>query len=101
MPNSTSYTYESFIKKEADTIKGKLLDSNKIFLIEEGHYAFPEMDTNFTSSQGINKDSLSEKELNNLMEFVTVNTAISNIEMQTEISGRKVTLFLRPPGKGD
>lgn len=73
--------------RETDSIKQHLLDTGKIVRKSDGTFSFKELDSEFASSNKLNKDKLSEKELNDILNFVNINQVVSIIEMHKVLFG--------------
>lgn len=81
--------FNDFINKRGQDLKSILLDSKKIKIknADKGTYEYNDLDSFFAEEYDINKNEMTSMELDNLMNFIIVNTAISNIEMHKILFG--------------
>lgn len=77
---------KSFIDNTVQETISALKRSNKVQFIGEGKFIFPTLDSNFTSEVGL-KSTLTEGQLQNIIEFVNVNYIINNTELHKVIFG--------------
>lgn len=75
------------IRGQNNSLKTTLLDNNKIVRTGEDTYSFAELDSNFEINENLDKSQLSEKELNDIFDFLTVNYIVANIEMHKILFG--------------
>lgn len=83
---------KEFIEQMNSATKEALVDSEKIIRVatkdgKNSVYAFPKLDSVFTSDNHINKFNLTEDGLNEILSFVNVNYIINNTEFHKLIYG--------------
>lgn len=80
---------KDFINKNVEDTKKLLFDNNQIHNVKEGLYAFPKLDNRFANDTdvSIKKFAMSENDLANTLNFVTVNYIINNVEFHKLLFG--------------
>ena len=75
------------IRTENYNLRTTLLDNGKLIQKDEFTYSFPELDSNFASDENLDRFNLSDKELQDLLDFLSVNYAVNNIELHKVLFG--------------
>jgi hypothetical protein len=77
----------NLINKSVSQLRTTLTKRKEITLKANGKYSYPKIDTDFLKDKGVNKESLSEDQLKQLLTFANVNYMINNIELHKIIFG--------------
>ncbi len=78
---------DAFIESTVKDTKDALLYSREIYHTDENHFAIPSLENNLAEQFGINKDHISEQQLNDLLIYVNNNYIINNVEYHKIIFG--------------
>lgn len=80
---------KAFIQETVRETKQALLDNGQLFVREDGTYDFPFLQNTFTNSPGVdlNKQSLSEEDVNRLIHFRNINSMINTVELHKLLYG--------------
>ena len=84
---SINDSIKSYIEETIEQSKNLLKKNGQILQYDENKFSFPELENNFASKNDINKNNMSEQEVNNILTFLNTNYIINNIEMHKVLFG--------------
>ena len=84
---SINNSIKSYIEETIEQSKDLLKKNGQILQYDENKFSFPELENNFASKNDINKNNMSEQEVNNILTFLNTNYIINNIEMHKVLFG--------------
>jgi hypothetical protein len=97
IPNINS-AVKYFIENTIDGTRTQLQNSNKINVSGEGTYSYLDLDANFAKEQGLNKNNLSNKSVDDIMTFANINYVIANIEYHKILFGDPYQFAIKEDG---
>ena len=78
---------KAFIENNVAETKNILMYNNKIVNNPNGTFKYESLDGKFTTAERLNKESLTEDDVNDILTFARINYVISNIEMHKALFG--------------
>ena len=78
---------KAFIENNVTETKNILMYNNKIVNNPNGTFKYESLDGKFTTAERLNKESLTEDDVNDILTFARINYIISNIEMHKALFG--------------
>jgi hypothetical protein len=78
---------KTYIDKRAEKLKKTLTESGQIVFVEKDLYSYPMLDSDFATSRKFNKNRMTEKGIDKILSFVTINYTIANIEFHKILFG--------------
>lgn len=78
---------KSYLDEKVESLKKALMDTNRLFFVDENVYSFPKLESDFAEKSGINKLKMTENQLVSLLMFIQANKEISNIEFHKILFG--------------
>jgi len=78
---------KAFIENNVVETKNILMYNNKIVNNPNGTFKYDSLDGKFTTAEKLNKESLTEDDINDILTFARINYVINNIEMHKALFG--------------
>ena len=78
---------KAFIENNVTETKNILMYNNKIVNNPNGTFKYESLDGKFTTAERLNKESLTEDDVNDILTFARINYVINNIEMHKALFG--------------
>ncbi len=78
---------KSYLDEKVESLKKVLMETNRLFFVDENVYSFPKLESDFAEKSGINKLKMTENQLVSLLMFIQANKEISNIEFHKILFG--------------
>ena len=78
---------KAYIEETVIESKDLLKKNGQILQYDENKFSFPELENNFATKNDINKNKISETEIDKLLTFLNTNYIINNIEMHKILFG--------------
>jgi hypothetical protein len=78
---------EDLIKRSVNQTKTALKSRKELVVNKKEGYKYAKIDSDFVKDKGINKNSITEEQLTNLLTFTNVNYMINNIELHKILLG--------------
>ena len=78
---------KAFIENNVIETKNILMYNNKIVNNPNGTFKYESLDGKFTTAERLNKESLAEDDVNDILTFARINYVINNIEMHKALFG--------------
>lgn len=78
---------KAFIENNVTETKNILMYNNKIVNNPNGTFKYESLDGKFTTAERLNKESLTEDDINDILTFARINYVMNNIEMHKALFG--------------
>ena len=77
----------AYIEETAEESESLLKKNGQILQYDENKFSFPELEDNFASKNGIDKNKMSQEDITKTLTFLNTNYIINNIEMHKVLFG--------------
>jgi hypothetical protein len=78
---------KTYIDRNTEKLKNILVESGQIITREKDLYSYPMLDSDFATSRKFDKSRMTEKGIDNILSFVTINYTIANTEFHKILFG--------------